>query len=382
VTIPLQVLKIDGVGTKVGIRIGLGGGEPKLYTFDTGSSGLYAAYNPAWWPSFTPLGGPPIPQSYGSNLTLTANGVSTLLTIPTDSGELRVTADVGQITSAGGNKYGEEWMANVAAGKPPLYENFYGDFGTGLAKPAEGLFAVLPQLPGNLSTGFTVQLGCDGGGPESKVIVGLTKAITDRVTSWVPMQAELNAPPFPNSGQPSYKQALFDGNYTLVRGGNSFAFKLQSILDTGGGTTDVHQTESLSVPDAFLNGSLVLPGTQFTVTAQGTKADNGWTMSFVTGTTASIDRVTVSTAQPPKPGKQAVPEVNLALQPFFRYDVVFDVAGGQVGFAPCTSATPAPTLPVPTLSTWTTGLLASVLALLGALAATMRPLRRPRRPRD
>jgi len=37
----------------------------------------------------------------------------------------------------------------VAAGRPPLFGHFYGDFGSGLAEQS-GLFAILPQLPGNL----------------------------------------------------------------------------------------------------------------------------------------------------------------------------------------------------------------------------------------
>ncbi|MFO1414492.1 MAG: hypothetical protein U1F10_11440 [Burkholderiales bacterium] len=380
VNIPLSVIKLEGIGTKIGIRIGLGGGPPKLYTFDTGSSGLYAAYNPAWWPKLTLVDNVPIPQSYGSDLTLTANRVSTLLTIPTDNGELQVTADVGQITAAGGNQDGEAWMANVAAGIPPLYGTFYGDFGTGLTKKPNGLFAVLPQLPGNLSSGFAVQLGCNGGGVGAKVVVGLTNAVTDRVTSWVPMQSEKNAPPYPQSGRPSYTQALVAGDYTLVNGTNSYAFSAPSILDTGGGTADVHQPHLGFVPDAFLNEKRVLPGTQFSVKAAGTKPGNGWDMSFVTGTTSGIDLVTVSLAKPPPPPEKAKVEVNLALEPFFRYDVVFDVANGQVGFAPCTPGLPPPNVPIPTLSGWGMGALAVVLAALGAFAASLRPtwLRRRR----
>lgn len=159
VTIPLKVVTIPEVGVKVGIEVSLGGGPPKLYTFDTGSSGMYAAYNAAWWPTLTQLPGPSIPQSYGSGLQLTANPVSTVVGIQTDQGLITYTAEVGQITQASGTGDGEQWLANVAAGKAPLYGMFFGDFGSGLTKPAEGLFAVLPQLPGNLSSGFSVQLG-------------------------------------------------------------------------------------------------------------------------------------------------------------------------------------------------------------------------------
>lgn len=379
VTIPLSIVNVPGVGIKIGIRIGLGGGPPKLYTFDTGSSGLYAAYNAAWWPNLTPLGGPQIPQSYGSDLTLTANGVSTLLTIPTENGELNVTAEVGQIVGAGGNADGAAWLANVAAGNPPLYGMFYGDFGSGLVKPDKGLFAVLPQLPGNLSSGFAVQLGCGGGGPGSKVVVGLTDAIRSRVTTWVKMETGANPPPFPQSGRPSYTQALVTGHYSLSRTEVSpFDFTAPTILDTGGGTTDIHQADSLVVPDALLNANKksIKDGTRFSLKAPSAVGGSGFDMSFDTGSTATIDLVNVSQAKPPAPGDKPKAEVNVGLVPFFRYDVVYDVERGNVGFAPCTSALPPPSAPIPTLSTWVTGALALLLASLGAFTASLRRRRR------
>jgi hypothetical protein len=229
------------VGVKVGIEVSLGGGPPRLYTFDTGSSGMYAAYNPAWWPALQSLPGPPIPQEHGSGLQLEANPVSTVVGIATDQGVITYTAEVGQITTASGTSDGEAWLANVAAGKAPLYGMFFGDFGSGLTKPEKGLFAVLPQLPGNLSSGFAVQLGCGGGSPDAKVVVGLTEAIRSRVTSWVKMEKDANGPPFPGSNHPTYKQAVFNGHFSLAAAGTDFNFFVPAILDTGGGTTDIHQ---------------------------------------------------------------------------------------------------------------------------------------------
>jgi hypothetical protein len=370
VTIPLKVVQIPCVGVKVGIEVSLGGGPPRLYTFDTGSSGMYAAYNAAWWPTLTPLPGPMIPQSYGSGLQLKANPVATVVGIPTDKGVISYTAEVGQITEASGTTDGEQWLANVAAGKAPLYGMFFGDFGSGLTKPEQGLFAVLPQLPGNLSSGFAVQLGCGGGSSESKVVVGLTTGITSRVTSWVKMEKDPASPPYPGSNRPTFKQAVLNGHFSLVRNGNSYDFTVPAILDTGGGTTNFHQkAPELVVPDAFLTQpgvpSRIAPGTQFRVTAPGTNPSNGFDMSFVTGTTATIDEVGTSESK-------GMAEVNLALIPFFRYDVVFDLAGGRVGFAPCTPAFVASTEPIPTLSSWAMGLLAAGLALFGAIALSMR----------
>ena len=48
VTVPLKIVNIGDESVKVykiGIELRLGGGEPRLYTFDTGSSGFYAARN-------------------------------------------------------------------------------------------------------------------------------------------------------------------------------------------------------------------------------------------------------------------------------------------------------------------------------------------------
>ena len=47
-TVPLHIVDIGGGQTKIGIEIALGGGSPRLYTFDTGSSGFYAAFNRDW----------------------------------------------------------------------------------------------------------------------------------------------------------------------------------------------------------------------------------------------------------------------------------------------------------------------------------------------
>lgn len=317
-------------------------------------------------------------------MTLEANRVSTIVSIPTDQGEISFTTEVGQITKAAGTPDGTAWLANVGAGEPPLYGMFFGDFGSGLTKPAEGLFAVLPQLPGNLSSGFAVKLGC-GGSPNTEVVVGLTKTIRSRVTSWVKMEKDSNSPPYPNSNQPTYRQAVLNGNFSLAYEGTFFPFSVPAILDTeGGGTTNIHQqTLQLMVPDDLVlepgaHTTRVVSCAQFRVTAPGTTTGTDFDMAFVTGSTPTIDQINVSQ---PKSSKTKA-EVNLGLIPFFRYDVVFDIERGNVGFAPSTvpgivpSAPTEPTVGIPVLSSWAMGLLALGLALIGALAITMRTIER------
>jgi hypothetical protein len=79
VTIPLQYV-YTSVGYKLGISVGINGGAPQPYVFDTGSSVFNAAFNPATWNGF----GPTVPNAtvpkgtgvnycYGSGTCFTGN---------------------------------------------------------------------------------------------------------------------------------------------------------------------------------------------------------------------------------------------------------------------------------------------------------------------
>lgn len=380
VSIPLKVIDVPGIGWKVGIEVSLGGGAPKLYTFDTGSSGHYAAYNAAWWPTYDPSGST-IHQSYGSDENFEAERVRTTVGFATSHGPIEVKADVGRITNAYSTKPNappSTWLADVAAGKPPLYGTFFGDFGSGL-RELNGMFAVLPQLPGNLSSGFAVELGCGvGGGSAPRVVVGLTSAIRSRVTSWLTMQG-VSSTHFPNSSNPTYAQSLFTGNFSLAKDATSYGFSVNAILDTGGGTTGIHQQDGqVTIPGALLSPGApthVVSGAQFRVTAPGTTPTNGFDMAFLTGNTPTLDQVLVA----PPVSPSAKPEVNLGLVPFFRYDVVFDIQRGLVGFAPCSAAAAPVAAPIPALSTWAMALLAAALGLSAVLAAASSKRRGRRR---
>jgi hypothetical protein len=334
-TVPLQVLNIEGVGRKIGIEIRLGGGEPRLYTFDTGSSGFYAANNRDWWPSSKRIGGPQIAQTYGSHETFQSKRVRTSVGIPTTTGEIEVEADVGQILDGYGGSLGPRnrspWRKDVAAGTPPLFGHFFGDFGSGL-REVNGLFAILPQLPGNLSSGFAVQLGC-GGIPSSSptLEIGLTDAIRSEVTSWIPMAGGPKSPPFPGSGLPTYSQELLAGHYSLNGGETGYAFDTDAILDTGCATTFIHEHGDLRVPDALLgpDRGRLRDDVLFWVTAEGTEFGNGYHLEFPAGNLPGNNQVLVDPTN-----EKAF--VNLGLIPYFRSTVVFDVERGLVGFGPCT----------------------------------------------
>jgi hypothetical protein len=345
-TVPLKIVNIGDDEShkeyKVGIELRLGGGELRLYTFDTGSSGFYAARNRDWWPSFEPVRGPKIEQSYGDETTFRARIVRTTVAIPTNLGELQAEVEVGQIMNAWGGALGPRgkstWRKYVKVGAPPLFGKFFGDFGSGLTE-RNGLFAVLPQLSGNLSSGFALRLGCIGIPSSTPTLqIGLTEAIRSQVTSWVPMQGGDQSPPFPNSGLPTYGQKLLEGHFSLEGDGPPYQFRAGTILDTGGGTTSLHEHgDELKVPDALLSPNdqnVVLSDVLFRVTAEGTEVDNGFDLEFTTGTVPTCNEIDVTQSD-----DEAY--VNLGLIPFFRYDVVFDVERGLVGFAPCTAPLPA-----------------------------------------
>lgn len=331
--VPLRIVPIAGGQLKVGIEVSLGGGAPQLYTFDTGSSGFYAAYDPSWWPSFTRVGDGTIAQSYGDGVEFHSERVVTTVAIASDVGVLEAEVEMAQIQEAWGGSLGPRaestWTDDVAAGKPPLFGAFYGDFGSGLVDK-NGLFAVLPQLPGNLSSGFAVQLTC-GARFAPTVLIGLTEAVRARVTSWVPMQGRNDERTFPGSALPTYAQRLIAVQYALRRGTLAYPFASDSILDTGGPTTTIHEHGDLKLPEALLvppDRTTVRTGSRFRATADGIDPVDGFTLDLVTGSVPGVNRIDVT-----RDGGDAF--VNLGLIPFLRHDVVFDLERGLVGFAPC-----------------------------------------------
>ena len=57
VHIPLELLPVQGGGViqyRMGINVGINGGAPRLYLFDTGSALFNAAYTESYWPGITP----------------------------------------------------------------------------------------------------------------------------------------------------------------------------------------------------------------------------------------------------------------------------------------------------------------------------------------
>ena len=56
VSIPLQYMQLNQGGSdywRLAVNVGINGGAPKPYVFDTGSALFNAVYNPQWWGGFS-----------------------------------------------------------------------------------------------------------------------------------------------------------------------------------------------------------------------------------------------------------------------------------------------------------------------------------------
>lgn len=358
-TIPLAFVNA-GTDTsptyKLGIWVGLGGGAPKLYEFDTGGVGFFAAQNTtasSWWPAagYTVVDpGQTFTATYSSGITYTAQLVTTQVAIYGSSNPASLVASVnthvGQITDAttrnGTPGKALDWPAYQAnPDNPPVWGNFYGDFGANLSPyqnpgpPAVTLNTILPQLPGNLSSGFIVSTG-GYANPNPTLQLGLTAA--DRAS--FPIQLPLLDPdpgqPFPNSGYPTYGFFQTWGYFSLALNGATQNASTEVILDTGAPSMTIRTGSSLTVDGAFLtsNGSALKNGAAFSLTS------GPWTLAFPAGNQASLTEIT---AAPSVNAQNLYGYINTGLNAFFAYDVMFDVERGVIGFRPATTPSPTPT---------------------------------------
>jgi hypothetical protein len=333
VTVPLFFVTV-GDDTKVGIHVSLGGGPPQPFELDTGAAGFFAAEDDAW-PEWTVVDDQPFEQTYGSGVTYEARTVRTSVAFQSLEGpEVRAMVEVGQILDGFGGPLGPRhkhaWSKALAKGDAPLYGAFYGDFGSDLHAGNGGLFAVLPQLPGNLSSGFIVSLGCRDRPPA--LTLGLTDDNRARFTSLVEMQPSKHPVPFPHSGYPTRDQHLVKGAVDLSYDGDLVSFETGVILDTGAPTTKIHEHgKDVRVPSSFLEPGgktrTMYPGGEFALYVPGLEPVEDWLLRFETGEIKGFDRVEAK--------KDDKGYVNAGLNAFSHYDVMFDVEHGVVGFASC-----------------------------------------------
>jgi hypothetical protein len=343
-TIPLYHVRDEQGNLRFGVYAALGGSrDAKLYELDTGSSGMYAAYNASWWPKLTVVKPSPGPQDYGSGVQFDADIVKTPISFRLADGSFTApaTVEIGRIQSGSAKGIStSRWASMVAHGQPPLHGVFFGNLGSGL-KEKNGLFAVLAQIPG-ATNGFVIrsggvveQLGRGQSVRRGEVVVGLTPALRAQFPVRVPMLPQIagGAPAHLPSGYVARDEYPLAITISLTGpNGNTTSAKARAVLDTGGVNIHIHRGSGmgvdLEIPRSFLvRDKRLRPDTNVEIIARG-----GWNWNFTAGTTKSVNRVQVT-----PPGDSKAGGINLGTSVFFDFDVMFDIENGVIGFRPITS---------------------------------------------
>jgi autotransporter passenger strand-loop-strand repeat protein len=341
IDLPLYILPFDG-SYKVGIEISLDGGQTyKMYEFDTGASGLYTAYNPSWWSSYSVVSDVPATNSYASGNSYIGQAVSTNLTFQTESGApLSVgNATVGLITSAEnpGVFTAQNWDSDLT-GTPttaPLDDWFYGDFGMGLGSDnGGGIEAILAQLGGGLSNGFIVNLGTAPDASTGQIgylQVGLTQADIASFGTIIPMQGQNTLDTFPNSNEPTYTKILGSGTLSVSNEDGTYTEPGGFVFDTGAPEMSIHAGSSgidYNSLKPFLDGkSSLATGTTVALSAPGISTSaSSWNYGFEVMSGHAGNEVKVS--------DDGNDYVNTGIGAFFGQSVAFDLADGEIGFEP------------------------------------------------
>ncbi len=338
-SIPLHYLPFTTPGglveDKYGIEVAIGGGPVRMYEFDTGGTGFMAGYDPAFWPGVDPSG-PPVGANYTSGNFYDAVAVDAVVTLGSGSAAVStaVPVQIGAILAGGNVNTGA--VFDFLGPTPPVEGSFYGDFGASFGinhgtDPGVAVTSVLFQLPGNLSSGFVVELGPMGG--PGRLTVGLTEALRGQFPYAVTL-TEIQGLLYPTSNRPVYDQFGFDATYTLSSGDRSRSLgPIQTLIDSGAPSMSMRLPDwPAGEPYPFSSGgSAVDPGTTLTVGFPPAPGTPPLDWSFVAGNDGSVNEIGYSSAS----GKATTGNnVNTGLNLYNAFDVMFDLEAGLVRLRP------------------------------------------------
>ena len=349
-TIPLHFLPEQSVsppqdaspGVKYGIDVAIGNNASQIYEFDTGGTGFFAGYNQPFWTN-VPLTTTPASEVYNSGNYYDGVVSNTVVTLG-QGGQTVSTAQpiaIGAILVGGNSKSGATFDFTDPLG-PPVEGQFFGDFGASFGV-RNGLTSPLVQLPGNLASGFLVQLGPIGIAPQ--LTVGVTEGLRAQFPYAIPVIPNPQGGTYPTSGYPILDEFGFAPTYSVTRDGQTEYLGTQpplnitcatskpclpTLIDSGAPTTGIRLGED-SVPYfATPNGKQLLSGTAFTATFPTTEGRPALTWEFVAGDNSSVDQVKYEQTQ-----KTENPEnVNVGLTLYNYYDVMFDVVKQTIYLRP------------------------------------------------
>ena len=363
--VPLHYREIGSGAYKLGIFASIGGGTPKIFEFDTGGSGFYAAYatnnNSPWWGTNFSNTGQSVTNTYDSGIRYEGSVVTTTVSLYADhhsSTPLVTTAEnlrVGQMSNIINTNGATYWTPTGEAtnGTPPIDDAFYGDFGMSLTYASNGIVNLVAQLSftNGIIPGFRVRGHSNG----PYLQIGLTAADTNSPSAfYFGMNTNTNAPSgatFTNSGSLFYSEQVFTANMTISNATTNFSSSLGITTDTGASTT-IHNANVGNVPGELLitndKGKVhLVEGANFELSGLTLGGTNTDFYQFVTASNQVM-------IQNNMPGNSNIFYLNTGIALFQQYDVIYNLQDGQIGFEP-----------IPEPSTWALlGLSATLFALL------------------
>jgi hypothetical protein len=371
--IPLELVNIKPPGTtpeyKLGIYVGLGGGSPKLYEFDTGGEGFWAAYSGSdcdcqWWGPTKLKEQGTMNITYSSGNVYKANLVSTTVTLfaPGTNGQAPAPVvttgevDLAQITRFTNNRTpgaARAWRNALKDGEAPLFGNFYGDFGASLQpiKSSKGtnIFSILPQIPmpAGLDVGFVVHVGAIDSKTQPYLQIGIDPSATSQNTSQVAMNVfKKDTTPvyFPVTNVPAYSEQVANANFELHDTNKNLKQTFSNIgwtIDTGAPTATIWQSLSprgpgVNVNSGFLkqgrNKSEFLDNVELKITANSAIAGKpGLLAKARTG--KPYPKIPLSAGRHTATSAPGWNYVNTGLWTFTQFDISFNLSKGLVGFS-------------------------------------------------
>jgi len=351
-SIPLKTFGYESGGStyyKYGIHVGIGGGGPQLFEFDTGGEGFYASYSAsaAWWGNTdVTVSTTPFTKTFGSQISYEGFVADAPVTFYCGDGSVvlspAATFKVGQADTI--TQYFTQGNATLwpnAGSQAPVEEHFYGDFGLTLKHGAHGIENIFAQLTyGNgITGGYKVSLGPYGSTSGANIQVGLrAEDLANPDTIWFEMQGANPSDPFTGSGFATYSAEILSANMTLTLGGDTYTFTDLGInLDTGNPTPGLdfnHADKSLLEPFSEMSGADLVQlsnGTELTLvsTPAGVSVPEVTVFSLTAGNERGRNLVYES-----ERGDGGATYLNVGALIFQQYDVVYDLENGLIGLVP------------------------------------------------
>ena len=372
--IPLELVNISPKEQapvyKLGIYIGLGGGTPKLYEFDTGGKGFWAAYSAKdcdcqWWGRANVKQKGTLKTVYSSGNVYKANLVSTTVTFfspgangeppspVVSSGSVEM-AQITQFYNTNNSNAAKDWNKALKDGEPPLFGNFYGDFGASLQPIASSkgtnIYSILPQIkmPAGLDVGFVVHVGAIDGNTKPYLQIGIDPTNQPKDITQLKMNTYSNPSTneqvyFPVTNVNAYSEQVANATFEIrdkkLRLNQTF-INTGWTIDTGAPISTIWQAKypngpGVNVKSGFFkttrNKTEFRNNVDLKITANSAIAGQpGFKAEALTGT--PFPKIPLFASRHSSKGPSGWNYVNTGFWTFTQYDISFNLSKGYVGF--------------------------------------------------